>query len=91
MFGYLGNPKGISVTNLTKLPIQDIYGDLQLLDFTFVPPLVLNSQRIIGIATIEESMTVTLQIKKDEKEQENLRFFKEAMEVLCDSVMQLTK
>lgn len=87
MFGYLGNPKGISVTNLTKLPIQGTYGDLQLLDFTFVPPLVLNSQRIIGIATIGETMTATLQIKKDEKEQENLRFFKEAMEVLCDSLM----
>ena len=86
MFGYLGNPKGISVTNLTKLPIQSTYDNLQLLDFTFVPPLVLNSKRIIGIATIEDTMTITLQIKKDEKEQENLRFFEKAMEVLENTI-----
>lgn len=85
MFGYLGNPKGISVTNLTKLPIQTTYGDLRLLDFTFVPPLVLNSQRIIGIATIDETMTITMSIREDDKKQRNIVFFETAMKILKDS------
>lgn len=82
MFGYMGNPKGISVTNLTKLPIADTYGDLKLLDFTFVPPLVLNSQRIIGIATLGDKMTITMSMKKDDKMQKNLTFFEKAIEIL---------
>jgi hypothetical protein len=40
MFGYSGNPKGISITNLTKLPIEAKYGAYEITDFVFVPPLV---------------------------------------------------
>ncbi|WP_455714343.1 hypothetical protein [Anaerosporobacter sp.] len=80
MFGYLGNPKGISVTNLTKIPISDTYGDMKLLDFTFVPPLVLNSKRIIGIATIGDTMTISMSIREDVNKQSNLKFFETAME-----------
>ncbi|WP_167957919.1 condensation domain-containing protein [Anaerosporobacter faecicola] len=82
MFGYMGTPKGISVTNLTKLAIPHTYGDLELEEFTFVPPLVLNSKRIIGIATLGETMTITLHIKKDASEEENVAFFQEAMHTL---------
>jgi hypothetical protein len=82
MFGYMGKPKGISVTNLTKLPIADTYGDMKLLDFTFVPPLVLNSKRIIGIATIGDTMTISMSIREDEQKQNNLKFFETALENL---------
>lgn len=65
MFGYKGNPKGISITNLTKLPIETKYGSYEITDFVFVPPLVLNAKIIIGIATIGRKMVLSLHLNND--------------------------
>jgi hypothetical protein len=61
MFGYQGNGKGISLTNLTRAPIPDLYGAIRLARIVFVPPLVPNAKRILGIVTIGGHMTVTMQ------------------------------
>lgn len=82
MFGYAGNPKGISITNLTKLPIEQEYGSLKLSDFVFIPPLVMNAKRIIGIATLGERMILSLHLNKDENLEDNVKFFHKGMEYL---------
>ncbi len=82
MFGYSGNPKGISITNLTKLPIETKYGDFEIADFIFVPPLVLNAKRIIGVATIGKRMVVSLHINNDNEADEHRKFFYKGMEHL---------
>lgn len=82
MFGYSGNPKGISITNLTKLPIQTRYGDYELEDFIFVPPLVLNAKRLIGIATIEKRIVLSLHISKDDEAGQHRNFFYKGMEYI---------
>lgn len=82
MFGYAENPKGISITNLTKLPIAEDYGKFKLTDYTFVPPLVLNSQRIIGVATIGKHMKMTLHLNKDQNVDMHRTFFQKGVEYL---------
>ncbi|SHO47771.1 condensation domain-containing protein [Anaerocolumna xylanovorans] len=82
MFGYNGNPKGISVTNLTKLPIETKYGALEIKDFVFVPPLVLNAKRIIGIASIGKRMVLSLHLNNDAEAEEHRKFFYKGMEYL---------
>lgn len=82
MFGYNGNPKGISITNLTKLPIEKKYGDFEIKDFIFVPPLVLNAKRIIGISTIGKKMVLSLHLNNDREADEHSKFFYKGMEYL---------
>lgn len=82
MFGYSGNPKGISITNLTKLPIETKFGNYEMTDFAFVPPLVMNAKRIIGAATFGDKMILTLHIKKDTEAEKHLEFFNKGMEYL---------
>ena len=82
MFGYKGNPKGISITNLTKLPIVTKYGAYEITDFVFVPPLVLNAKRIIGIASIGKKMVLSLHLNNDAEVDEHRKFFYKAMEYL---------
>lgn len=82
MFGYDGNPKGISVTNLTKLPIRSTYGRFELTDYIFIPPLVLNAKRIFGIATLNDQMTISYSVEDDTKKEYMLRYFNQCMEVL---------
>jgi hypothetical protein len=88
MFGYHGNPKGISITNLTKLPIDVQYGDYEITDFLFIPPLVLNAQRIIGIASIGRKMTVTLHLNHDSQAELHHEFFYRGMKYLKDAITQ---
>lgn len=82
MFGYSGNPKGISITNLTKLPIETKFEPYEIVDFVFVPPLVLNAKRIIGIASIGEKIVFSLHLNNDKEAKEHLSFFYKAMEYL---------
>jgi NRPS condensation-like uncharacterized protein len=82
MFGYKGNPKGISITNLTKLPIQLKHGDYELEDAVFIPPLVLNAKRIIGIAAIDRKIILSLHVNNDDEAEEHHKFFNKGMEYL---------
>jgi hypothetical protein len=82
MFGYNGNPKGISITNLTKLPIEKSYGNFEIPDFVFVPPLVLNAKRIIGIASLGNRMEISFCVEDDSSRESNIQYFTKAMSIL---------
>jgi len=82
MFGYNGNPKGISITNLTKLPIQMKQGDYEIENIIFVPPLVLNARRIVGVASYGKRIVLSLHINNDDEAEENRKFFYKGMEYL---------
>ena len=82
MFGYAENPKGISITNLTRLPIAEDYGKFKMTDYTFVPPLVLNSQRIIGVAAFGHRMNIALHLNKDPSVEMHRAFFHKGVEYL---------
>ncbi len=60
MFGYSNQPQGISLTNLTKIPIPTNYGDYQLSNYLCVPPLMPNTKVIFGISTFDECMHITM-------------------------------
>lgn len=90
MFGYNGNPKGISITNLTKLPIEIKYGAYEIKDFVFVPPLVLNAKRIIGIASMGKRMVFSLHLNKDAKAEGHRKFFYKGIEFLKSAQAVLT-
>jgi len=82
MFGYNDNPKGISITNLTRLPIENTYGNFEITDFVFVPPLVINAKRIIGIASIANKMEISFSAEDNINEENNVRYFKKAISIL---------
>lgn len=82
MFGYDGNAKGISITNLTKLPIQSNYGGYQLKDYLFIPPLVLNGKRIIGVASLGDSMEISFIVEDNKEKEQQLHYFHTAMKIL---------
>lgn len=82
MFGYGGNPKGISITNLTKLPIENIYGNYEITDIVVIPPLVLNARRIIGIASLGNKMEISFSIEDDISKDSNVEYFKKAVNIL---------
>ncbi|SEW14177.1 condensation domain-containing protein [[Clostridium] fimetarium] len=67
MFGYTGNAKGLSVTNLKLLPIVSQIENYNIKNVIFIPPLVLNAKRIIGIVSLGEKLYITMHIdgKKD--------------------------
>lgn len=83
MFGYHGNPKGISVTNLGKLPIPSVYGAYQLKEFIFAPPLVPNAKRLFGAATLGEEgvLNLTMTAGKEDFLREEA-FFRQAAAIL---------
>jgi len=64
MFGYTGNTKGLSVTNLKLLPIVSQIENLKMKDIIFIPPLVLNAKCIIGIASLGEELYITMHIDR---------------------------
>lgn len=82
MFGYDNNPRGISITNLTRLPIPHAYGKYTISDFSFVAPLVANAKRIISIATLNGKMVLTLHIENNADAEANVQFFEKAMSYL---------
>lgn len=74
MFRYSGNPRGIGISNLTKLDIPELYGKYTITHLDFVPPVVANARRLIGVATLGDTMSITMnsedQGNKEIREQE---------------------
>ncbi len=60
MFGYQGSPAQVGISNLLRLPIQEIYGDYRLARFCFIPPLVPNNACILGVASLGSAMELSL-------------------------------
>lgn len=82
LFGYGGKPKSISITNLTTLDLNQQEGKYSLTAVQFVPPLVPNARRIIGICTYRERMSITLHVEHNDQLAEEKAFFEAAMREL---------
>jgi NRPS condensation-like uncharacterized protein len=83
MFRYNGNPRGMGITNLTRLGIPSTYGSYQIEDLRFVAPIVPNAKRIIGVVTLENTMAITMNYLVTKEQEMYRQQFKNAMEMLC--------
>lgn len=68
LFGYCENPQGMNIANLTRLPIPVDYGHYHLSNYICIPPLMPNLKMVFGIATIGDSLTITLCTKDSNRE-----------------------
>ena len=60
ILGYLKKTKDLSITNLTRLDIPDVYGDLKVDYFSFIPPVISYGKNIIGFSTLGECCVMTV-------------------------------
>jgi hypothetical protein len=82
MMGYDGHPKNISITNLTKLDIGQKYGKYSIKNLIFAAPLIPNSSRVVGIASLGGCVSFTMHVLDDENLDREKVFFSEAIDVL---------
>lgn len=82
MFRYNGNPRGMGITNLTRLGIPSTYGSYRIEDLRFVAPIVPNAKRIIGVVTLEDTMAITMNYLVSKEQEIYRQQFGEAMAML---------
>ncbi|MEK3904603.1 hypothetical protein [Paenibacillus sp. FSL R7-0179] len=82
LFGYGVKPKSISITNLTTLDIHKSQGKYSLTAVSFVPPLVPNARRIVGICTFEDRLTLSLHVAGNDLLSEEKDFWESALREL---------
>ena len=59
LLGYGKKARDMSITNLTRVDIPIVYGDIKISEIIFVPPVVSYAQNVIGIVTAGDVMNVT--------------------------------
>ncbi len=82
LFGYDGNPRGISLSNLGRLDLPTHCGPYALTGFTFAPPLVPNARRVVGVATLGKRMELTLTVEQTDGFAQDEAFFERAVAAL---------
>ncbi|MDF2906746.1 MAG: condensation domain protein [Herbinix sp.] len=87
MFRYNGNPRGMGITNLTRLGIPSSYGSYRIEDLRFVAPIIPNSKRIIGVVTLDDNMSITMNYMVTGEKDTYQQQFKEAMTLLCSLII----
>lgn len=80
--GIKDKPKGIAVTNMTGMSIYDKYGSILLRNYAYVPPMVPNARRIIGITMFNGVMNISFRAMKDEYLQNAKLFFQKGIAFL---------
>ena len=60
--GFGSKIRDISITNLTRADIPLVYGEHEIEDIVFIPPVVSYAKNVIGIVTTGDVMTVTRHI-----------------------------
>ncbi len=83
MFRYNGNPRGLGITNLTRLGIPNTYGSYRIENLRFVAPIVPNAKRIVGVVTLEDTMAITMNYLVTEEQEIYRQQFRDAMAMLC--------
>ncbi len=83
MFRYNGNPRGMGITNLTRLGIPSTYGSYRIEDLKFVAPIIPNAKRIIGVVTLEDTMAITMNYLVSKEQEIYRQQFRAAMSILC--------
>jgi hypothetical protein len=79
MFGYMGNTNGISITNLKAIEDEKQEGKVTLKNVNFIPPLVLNAKRIIGVVSIHDRLSMTMHLDANTKLEIDEEVFKRAV------------
>lgn len=82
MFGYSNKPQGRTISNLTKLKIQSSYENYKIHDYVCVPPIVPNTNMMIGVATLEKEMTICLHIEKNKDFNITQKIFESVVNIL---------
>ncbi len=82
LLGCDGNPRDISLTNLTKLDIEMKYGQYEISNFIFVAPVVPYSRGVIGIATLGDEMCISKHVMEDENVENEKKLFAKAIQIL---------
>jgi len=84
--GVMGYTKGktreLGITNLTKLDIPNIYGSYGIQNVQFIPPVVSYARHIVGVATMEDGMTITYHYMSDQDDEKEKEFFNRAMQTI---------
>lgn len=70
------------VTNLTRLDIAETYRDCRIENLYFIPPVVSYSRQTIGIATMENGMTMTSHCVSDTFDEKMRKRFDDAVKLL---------
>lgn len=70
------------VSNLAKPKLPCRYGKYGIEDIKFVPPLMPNNKVVIGIVTIGNKMTITMQYEKKQGYEKSIKAFKDAIRLL---------
>jgi len=83
IFGYTGKFKEIGITNLTKLKIPVVYDKYSIDNLDFIAPLVPYTKRIIGVVTVGDTMSVTMQYEVKAGSENIKKDFEDAMHILC--------
>lgn len=79
---YDGKSKDISITNLTKLDIAQKYGKYSISNLIFIAPIIPNSSRVIGIATLGREINITMHVMDDDNIEKEKEFFTKAIQIL---------
>ncbi len=82
MFRYNGNPRGIGISNLTRLNIPETYGKYSISHLEFVPPIVANAKRLIGVATLGDKMTITMNSENEGNKELRQKELEETLRLL---------
>ena len=75
-------PKGMAVTNLVKVPLSAKYGSYKLRNYVYVPPVLANARRIIGITTFQGTMNISFHAMQDEFTPNSRLFYQKAIACL---------
>lgn len=80
LMGYVGGQtRELGITNLTKLDIPYVYGAYEIKNIIFIPPVVSYAKHIIGVATMEDGMTISYHFMSDQDKEKETEFFKHAI------------
>jgi NRPS condensation-like uncharacterized protein len=83
LMGYAGGQaRELGITNLTRLDIPNVYGEYELRNVIFIPPVVSYAKHIIGVATMGDGMTISYHFMSDQNKEKETEFFKHAIKNL---------
>ncbi len=87
VLGYTkGKTRDLGITNLAKLDIPNVYGPYGIRNMLFIPPVVSYARHIIGVATMEDGMTVTYHYMSDQDDKKEKEFFSNSLSWLLAAV-----
>ena len=83
VMGYVGDKtRDLGITNLTKLDILNKYGNYEIKNVLFIPPVVSYAKHIIGVSIMNDGMNISYHFMSNEDMEKEIRFFKRGIKNL---------